>query len=1460
MTELLPGNLQAQLDEIHALHYIFYPATVQCRGGIDESLFAEDLMPLAEYEELLSRVTVRSRIELYPEVSEEAAPGSLLKVGFRLSPYTGDNSGDVDIAQSFVEVTFPTDYPAAQPGIVVMMNMSLSPASRQSMVSHLDRVVRDTEDGVCVFNAAMSLNELLGDIHANQYQLWDETTGVALDVDHTQITQATLPLPESVITFAGDRLPPGMAALDAPVEFAETKARIYLNPSDGSDTDSPTTSAPYSRLTLSYNENSTVDREMYASSFDIGGWSLQSLVQSPLWYETGRRTVDDSSNEPSSRYRFQINGASRGDDRNWHPLTRNESLNLVAPTRSQRTWSNENEWQTEGTDVATDKTPIMLSVMPQTPSEIGGAGEPRLYGRGDSAPLDPETMLAVSRSKALLDSLACTNSVERYCEDFTETMTILNNGFSSFVKAQHMLDQNLYMVRTYVLPSYCILDTQRSKFDVNDDIERFSLRRKVLIQQLVSSVALLARLQHNSIARYYQCWVEKVQLFEVISQLMRRAEALLDGRLTFTSVDESDDHLSLRQSTQLLLLNSTRCGDEGVSDFLLSEAVTRRRMYIQMEHCDGTSLDQVIQHDALYQNSQRIWTFTRHLLDVLAYLHSNNAYHQALSLQNIIVYTDASGTGLKVCEFGLARLLREFCYSGFFCQHPQCTCRDYARQLRKELFAYHPSTFGVGPAINFDDLSALQGTSDYDAQQEDMFALGVLIFRMWHPPIEERLFKDVFTNIITTQKFPKYFLHSTPPIIVSTIMRLVSADRRPTAVELLRETLVPPVMDGDLYRQYLRRLQNPLSEEAVDALKFFFRRGWKSDLTMLRTDVPLESLSTLSFLIEGLESFMRRRSIVVGPTSVLYPLAPETKGEASVVVLDDCNTVLSLPRSLVRSLQETLRRAPRNGHNLYLKRFTVGEVFDGSSCKLSAVLSCSLSFDVDMMPYQPSRVTKRSAVQPHVLGLPELRLLAMECDLLRNTVDSLESLGLWSSVVLALHFPPLVIDFLAFVFGTNVEVAHDIYTGISTVDVNQYTLWKLFVQCSGSDAPGKNDEERLERIACLLRRRWPVPVALKRMHALVRDSIRGTASPYERAFRKLDADITRRLPVGYDGTSDGDRVLGSGIGSKSSESLSSDAQEPSGALHQLQEQYLRRMGHMVEMARMLNTLGSLEPFCMEFIPESNVMELCEGAIDFPSFGCYVVSDHSEALAVVGGTVVGESGAVQCYAEYLMQTLWSSLDTKVVNTNHVDSIHPDHLDAVITCQSTRLLPAACSLACRLIDAGISCECRALPLIHTDHFHERLRQTGAVKFRIHLQRTGSASPSSVEPCSITHRSDPALTERSAEDEDNGEVLSEQRNLDPSMSHARGWSRAEAHASGRRSDRSATSPSPDGDSSLEPDSSSRRLMTSASSDNDDERHFTGVSFQVEPLRDCYGQPRKIDSSATLVRYVKSLLAREH
>ncbi|GFE53813.1 peptide chain release factor 1 [Babesia ovis] len=1443
---LLSTTLQAQLDEVHALHYIFFPATVISRGGIPESLLAEDLTPCEEYSHLLSIMTVRTRIDLNTKVLLGSNSDDLVKVGFRVSPYYGDYSKNLGMPQSFIEVTFPPDYPDTLPAISIMMNMSLSDATREEVIKRIERIMCDTEDGVCVFNAAMCLNEMLGDVHAKKYRLWD-TSGEALEITQSEALKDQFSDPSCLSATTQPVIYPETGIETQKVSEAQS-LKIMEHPASSSapGVESPAVEFTARRSPFAFQDATTVDMEIYSSSLEAAGWSLQSLIQAPLWYETGRKSLDDSSKETSARYRLRYSGHIRGDDGLWQPYALSEALaNIGNQLHSQRSWSYDGS-QKDFTDSSTTKTSALSSAPLRFLPDAAGLPE----GWADASQLDAETMMAVTRTTAILNVLSSPNSVERYRQDFVETMTILNSSFSTFVKAQHMLDQNLYMVRTYELPSYCVLQTQRFDFEPKADIDRFGLRRNLLVQQLVSAVAEMSRLQHNSLARYYQCWVENVHRYDKISQLIRRSESLLEGKSAVFTTEKGDDRAeSMQQWVQDLLLTTvSTCGDDGIPEFLLSETIKLRRMYIQMEHCDGTSLDQVIQNDSLYKNSQQIWTFTRHILDVLAYLHNNNAYHQALSLKNIIVYTDAGGTGVKVCEFGVARLLRQFCHSGFFCGHPNCTCRNYSHQLRRELFAYHPSSFGIGEPIDFDNLQSLQGVSDAEAQQEDMFALGVLIFRMWHPPIEERQFKEVFTNVVNSQTFPQYFLQSTPAIIIKTIMRLVSPGRRPTAVELLSETLVPPVMNSDLYKQYLRRLQNPVSEEAADALKFLLDRGWKGDVTRLRSDVPLRSLPMMSFVVEGLESFMRRRSAIINSLPVFHPVTADTDCESSVLVLDENNIVLSLPSSLVRSLERTLRFIPRNPHSLYYKCFNVGEVFTKRSCHLSAVYSCVLPPEGDYFPTYSSLGFKRSRGSPRTTGAQK-RHIWVECDVLSTTVDSLKSLGLWDTVSLVIQLPPLVIVFIALAFGTDIECAHEVYTNLDAMDVNQYTLSKLLYDLKICEDPV--DADLVERVADLLRRRWPLVEALCEMYYIVIGVSKCHKGHLGHMFKQMETHIQQLLQQRCDD-----------IRAYTSRLRPWDTDDTiSNTVYVQQEQFLSGMGHLLDIAHQLRDMGCDDCYYMEFIPKSNVVALCEGSIEFPIFACYVGSERNEILVLIGGSIMNESGQQHCYAEYLIETLYKCDNMRVPDEDCDDAVGPNIVDVVVTCCSTRLLPAAAAITNRLIDAGLRCDCRALPLIHTDHFNERIRKAGGVKLRVHLQSSGGSATAvpGMEQTGGSNTLDQPPPELWFEDEDFSDDLGDWRLPESAQPQLRSQHKVEGAMIHRRNNRSGTPYTADLEYPNDSGSVPRRTTVGASVEYEDERTFAGVSFQVEPLKDRYGQPRKIESVPALVRYVKSLLTHE-
>ncbi|EDO06975.1 Protein kinase domain family protein [Babesia bovis T2Bo] len=1406
--EELTAELQAQLDEIHALHYIFFPATVLQRGRIPQHMLADDIFPVEEYASLLSQLTVRTSIELNTHSSDCLDAANLVKVGFRVSPYHGDYSRNLEMPQSFIEVTFPPEYPQNPPGLSIVMNMALSQTTVQEVVQRIQNVISNTDDGACVFNATMCLNEMLGDVHAKLYKLWDDTgTALAITFSESMREQVT-----------DSERKPGYGNIDkytkSGFESPMYSGRPVYSGQQSEKTQSGSMDMNITPTGIrSFNDTTMVEREMYSSSVDIAGWSLQSLIQAPLWYEGGLKMNEDNTKDNTAYNLRRQRSYISSEEQLWKPYGRTETPgNLI----SQRTWSYDEtpEFQNASIDHSSAHTRL----------DIDSSNKPE---HNAECQLDPETSMAITRTITMLSAMTMSSNIERYRQDFADAITMTQTPFSKFLKARHALDQNMYILRTYELPSFCVLKTQRDISTPKEESEHFKMRRNVIVQQLVATVASLARLQHNSLGRYYHCWVEKVQQHEKVKVLMQRAEALTTGTANVVTTEPAE-HEALELWMHDMLLKGNNLDDPGYIEFLLDEAVIRRRLYIQMEHCDGKTLNRVIQTDGLYKNPQLIWTFTRHLLDVLAYLHSNNAYHQALSLKNVIVYSNAQGAGVKVCEFGVARLLRQFCHKDFFCLHNKCKCRDYSKQLSRELFAYHPLAFGVEPI----DYEEMENCSDVEAQQEDMFALGVLLFRMWHPPLEEKQFKEMFTTVINTQKFPPYFSHSTPNIILKTILRLVSPGRKPTAVELLSETLVPPVMNSDLYNQYLRRLQNPSSEEAVGALKFMLKRGWKADVTRLRADVPIKEIVVMAAVIEGLETFMRKRSVIVESPQVLYPVTQNTERNGIVTVLDETNTLLKLPNNIIKAVEENLKYITNNEYRLYYRCFNVTQIYTKHGTKIAAMYSCVLPPSKQQMTYTQLGIKRTKGAMP----VPEAkqRQIGIECDVINTAMESLKSLPLGENITMVIQLPPLVVVFIALAFSTDIEKAHHIYTNLAIMDVNQFTLSKLLNDLNVCN--DTVDEKLVATMADILRRRQTLPEALLQMQAIVTSTTRSFDTHLADMFKKVEAQLTIFFPDNLcacnyrvcnrkDQTNDNTDMLATSI-------------------YLNQEQYLTGMLHLLGIAIMIKDMQPENKIYMDFITESQVASLCEGSIDYPMFAGYI-EQPTKKIVVIGGTVINDDGQQHCYAEYILETLCNAVRPRPYDVDSNDNKGIQVVDVVITSCSVKLLPAAMALANRLIDTGLSCDCRALPLIHTDHFNDRIKRAGSVKMRVHLQSSGTTTPNVTVNDQGTISNNEMVTSDSWHDDREWDDTGDLQPMDT-------W-QSKLDVTNKKNKGNI----PNADYELINDT---KKQTSGTIEYEDDKMFTGISFQVEPLKDKYGHTRKIDSLPTLVRYLKSLLSRDN
>lgn len=97
-----------------------------------------------------------------------------------------------------------------------------------------------------------------------------------------------------------------------------------------------------------------------------------------------------------------------------------------------------------------------------------------------------------------------------------------------------------------------------------------------------------------------------------------------------------------------------------ISDF------TKRGCFLRMTRAEG-DLEKEIQTNALMQGAltdQEIRKYTSDILKAVAFLHSAGIAHRDLKLKNVLVTNGGDGKTIKLCDFGLAKVLNQKDFPG----------------------------------------------------------------------------------------------------------------------------------------------------------------------------------------------------------------------------------------------------------------------------------------------------------------------------------------------------------------------------------------------------------------------------------------------------------------------------------------------------------------------------------------------------------------------------------------------------------------------------------------------------------------------------------------------------------------------------------------------------------------------------------------------------------------------------
>ncbi|CAK9025639.1 unnamed protein product [Durusdinium trenchii] len=175
-------------------------------------------------------------------------------------------------------------------------------------------------------------------------------------------------------------------------------------------------------------------------------------------------------------------------------------------------------------------------------------------------------------------------------------------------------------------------------------------------ERLLQECALLPRLTHMHIVRYYQAWIEteqKEQKETVRAIGAPKARGVKKRVRTVKAAvpAERDDWLSHPGTAW------ARGASPPPGSTLMMET-----LYIQMEFCDGTTLREAIISGELQKDEALIWKLFRQVLDALAYVHSKDLIHRDVKPPNIFL-SKAEGGHAKLGDFGLSTELANLAHA-----------------------------------------------------------------------------------------------------------------------------------------------------------------------------------------------------------------------------------------------------------------------------------------------------------------------------------------------------------------------------------------------------------------------------------------------------------------------------------------------------------------------------------------------------------------------------------------------------------------------------------------------------------------------------------------------------------------------------------------------------------------------------------------------------------------------------
>lgn len=529
-------------------------------------------------------------------------------------------------------------------------------------------------------------------------------------------------------------------------------------------------------------------------------------------------------------------------------------------------------------------------------------------------------------------------TMSRYANDFTEMGRLGKGGFGEVVKARNKLDGGIYAIKKIK-------------------------QAPQLLDQVISEVMLLNRLNHPYVVRYFSTWVEENASGAVIDESTTETETATESVTEETSSDDGPridfgfqsagglDFVSSSGYPQIEFGNDSESdessgedGDDqdaasaalpgapakGVAKTFSNGALNLKKtrsdsqrppstLYIQMEYCERQTLRDLIRKTMTTDDS---WRYIRQVTEGLAHIHGHGIIHRDLKPDNVFI--DVAGNP-KIGDFGLAtttqyHIDRAATMSGH-------SAGDMTRSVGTTLY--------VAPELR----SASGGLYN---DKVDMYSLGIIFYEMCEP------FSTSMERIRALQQLREkdHVLPSAyhPGGDQTAQGKLVSCltshkpSERPSSTELLRSEILPVKIEDETIRQALSGLSDPRSPYHQKMMSALFAHdsvstnrvktmAWDARASGIAEDA--KRLRLRGVARQTLEAIFRRHGAEEGRRQTVFPRSSYYNNSNVVQMLDASGNLLQLPYDLTLPHARQLARNSADVRSTFTFGNAYRDLFNG---------------------------------------------------------------------------------------------------------------------------------------------------------------------------------------------------------------------------------------------------------------------------------------------------------------------------------------------------------------------------------------------------------------------------------------------------------------------------------------------------------------------------------------------------